>query len=134
MGVIAPLDRDSAWAEAGTQLRISLDRLPDRLRSHVVLPDDNGTMVIAGPIRRREATDGSRDIPCSPGEPISLHWTDERGMFRMSGTVLGYEVFDIPCWRIRPSGEPTLEQRRNASRADVHVPVVLTGLGGVIDT
>ena len=116
------------WPVAGTQLRVALDRYPERLLSHVMYEGDGTYLIVAGPMRF------SRDIPCQAGEEVELSWVHPRGICSVSTTVVGYELFDIPCWRVRTVGEVQLVQRRMYVRIAAVLPVTVVTQHGRAET
>src|ERR671916_303596 len=119
---------DTLWPDAGQHLRVTLERFPERMQSHVLFSGDPSFLIIAGPIRFQ------RDIPCQPGELVEISWIHPRGVCTLQTKVVQYELFDIPCWRVQPVADVTLVQRRQYVRVPAVLPVTVVTSGGRAET
>ncbi|SEP02438.1 flagellar brake protein [Trujillonella endophytica] len=75
-------------------------------------------------------TMSGRPIRLEPGARLRFTWRDGRTMVAAPGELVAVELGEEPRWEVRVLGPVEQTQRRNAVRADLRLPVIVT-TGGI---
>lgn len=106
------------------------ERLPD-VNAHVEVSTGAGT---ARPTRVEDAagrlvvvswpTDASGyQVTGLPGDAVSLTWTSRLGVHQLDGTIVETSSQPVPLWSVRALAAPPANQRREAFRLDIRLPL-----------